>query len=619
MSEARRISSTLLAAAIALATGSALAQQAADAVSGRAAIGVRAVDVDGSTDKYREDVNLDDGARIFDFSASYAPADAGWLDRIDVDVANLGSDPFETMHFVARKYGAYELVLDRRRSEYFYRDTILPEELASIEAATAGDLHRFDFQRVHDKAKLDLELAPATGLNIGIDRYTRSGDSETTLDLEREEFELARPIDESLNAVSIGVEHSWDKVTLVFDRLSRDFENVSRLLLPGTSSDPDPGNPTELDYFFANGVSDYKSRGNLLRLIARPADRVSVTGSWHTESLELSLDEEESAAGIDFNGLPFSSTLVSAGDIDRDIEIADIDVDYRLNDRLAILVEGRRQSLDQHGTLARDGEAGQSEWDMSTTGIRAGLELAATSRLVLSAGLSRESRDVSAASELDTEVFGGGTKTDRDGFFARLRYRSELGIDLRASVEDDDIDAAYTLSSPSASRRYRLQARYRWNNGVGATAAYRRDENRNARSGWQGDSDQLSLRVTYDSARLQLALGIGTIDLSHEIAQLVTAGSRQVLYPIDYRADSDLVDFTARWRVNDRFTIGGSLGEYDNDGSYRLARDDYRAFLEIDLRDAYFLELRYRSIEYREDRYDDYDADLVELAIGLSW
>ena len=55
--------------------------------------------------------------------------------------------PVRDIHFGVRKYGAYHLRLDRRRSEYFYDDTILPATLASFSGSTGGDFHRFDFER----------------------------------------------------------------------------------------------------------------------------------------------------------------------------------------------------------------------------------------------------------------------------------------------------------------------------------------------------------------------------------------------------------------------------------------------------------------------------------------
>ena len=73
MSQRSKQAAAVIALAAAACAGTVSAQTGSSALSGRATLGLRSVDVDGSTDKYREDINLDDGVRLFDFSFSYAP------------------------------------------------------------------------------------------------------------------------------------------------------------------------------------------------------------------------------------------------------------------------------------------------------------------------------------------------------------------------------------------------------------------------------------------------------------------------------------------------------------------------------------------------------------------
>jgi hypothetical protein len=165
---------------------------------------------------------------------------------VGVPRVGIGGDPFETIHFGLRKYGAYNLKLDRRRSEYFYADTILPAALASVTGSTGGDFHHFDFARVRDTAALDIQLSPATRLSLGLERQTRTGDSTTSLDIERDEFELHRPLDETLDAFTFGVQHAWQRVTLIVEEQLRDFENSSELFLPGASPGQNTTDPAQL-------------------------------------------------------------------------------------------------------------------------------------------------------------------------------------------------------------------------------------------------------------------------------------------------------------------------------------------------------------------------------------
>lgn len=619
MSRRRTTTTAVISLAAAAYVGSASAQTGSTALSGRATLGLRSVDIDGSTDKYREDINLDDGVRLFDFSFSYAPEDDGAVDRVDVDVANLGSDPFETIQLSARKYGAYEISLNRRRSEFFYRDVILPAALASIEGSTGGDFHTFDFVRQHDSANASIYLTPATKLLVGLDRYTRTGDSATTLDVQRDEFDLERPIDESMDSLRLGVQHAWDKVTLVVEQQSSDFDNVTHLTLPGASAGINPADPAELAFFRFDQAADYRSLAHVFQVVARPSDRLQISSSWRFESLELDLDAAEQSEGVDFMDQPFTTDVSGFAGVDRDLALGDVDLTYRLNERLQLIGGIRRQELDQDGVLGFGASAGSGAWDITTTGTDAGIEVAASDRVLISAGLSRESRDVSDRAALDSDTFGGNVETDRSGYFLRMSYRTRSGVELTASIEDNDIDDAFALSAPTDSQRYRLRGRYRWDNGIALTASWRRNEHENEPSAWSADTEQTSIHVSYSTANVDLSLGLGAIEMSRDIEQLVTGGFRQDLYSIAYLADSDLYDASARWRLSARYTLGLGFHSYNNGGSYQLDRDDLRAYLEIDLRDNYFLEVRVRSVDYNEDEFDDYEADLLELGFGLEW
>ena len=46
-------------------------------LKGEVLIGFRLVDTDGRIEKYRQNINLDSGARLFDLSLDYQPAESG--------------------------------------------------------------------------------------------------------------------------------------------------------------------------------------------------------------------------------------------------------------------------------------------------------------------------------------------------------------------------------------------------------------------------------------------------------------------------------------------------------------------------------------------------------------
>ncbi len=616
-----RIPGRALATLLAWAAAPVLAQNDAPAVTGSVSVGTRSVDVDGALTKFREDIDLAAGVRLFDASLHYQPSERGsGIDRLDLDATGLGGDPFESVHLGVRKYGAFDLKLDRRRSAYFYEDTILPAALASVTGSTRGDVHHFDFERLRDSAALDIDLSPATQLSFGLEHQTRTGDSTTTLDLQRDEFELDRPLDESLNGLTVGLRHSWDHITLVVDEQLHEFTNTSELILPGYSLGSNTTDPADLQLFMADQSYDYKSRSHAVRLMAKPTAKLDMNGGWRTESLDLDMQANESSAGTTFAGVPFTSTLAGPATVGRDITVADFDFGYTVGTHVRVVGSARHNGLSQDGGVEYGPDVGAGRWNIDTDGWEAGFEYAVSSTILVSAGWSTEKRTVDRSWILDaTTSVDTGERTSRDGHFARLLVRLTGGVELTASLENNDINDPFALASPSASRRYKVGVKRRWSNGISVNGSYRKTDVENDVSGWLADTKQADVRVLYQHERVQLSAGYSQIDVARSIAQLVTAGTVQVLFPIDYTADSTLWDASTRWRINDRYAVGGELRAYDNAGSFGLSRDDRRVFIDVDLGKTYVLRVAYRGLDYTEDAYDDYDARLLEVALRVRW
>lgn len=591
------------------------------ALQGRVSLGIRSVDVGGADNKFREDVNLDDGARIFDLAVTYVPPAGSQelIDRLELSASNLGGDPFENIHFGAQKFGAYRLNIDRRKSDYFYEDTILPSALATVTASNSGDHHHFDFERIRDTADLDIDLSARTKLNLGLEHTTRIGNSTTTLDIVRDEFELDRPIDESMNEFNVGVQHAWDKITLIFDEQARDFANATDIFLPGASSGENTTDPSELFYFSVDQAYDFRSRGHSLRVLARPTQRTDIQAAWHRETLDLDLTAHEISSGIDFAGAPVATDINGQSAIARDIDVHQIDASFDLTGRLRLTAAMTRRALDQNGSTLFGADQGLGRWDTDSTGFELGLALAVAESVVVSFGASAEDRDIDFSHDFEAELDENTSDTSRDGYFARLEYHGGQGLTLSASLEDNSIDDPFTLGSPTSSDRVKLSTRYDWRNGLGISASYRRSRLENDNSLWTADTDQGDLRLNFRTERVELSAGYSLVDLKRDIDQLVTGGTRQDLFGIHYAARARFLDSSVRWQLNDRIDLGGSLRTYDNDGSYPLARDDFRAFLALDLGASYLAQIVYRNVDYVEDTFDDYDADIVELQFGLRW
>jgi hypothetical protein len=617
----RRLCAALLLAAMVCGTTALAQEDPADWMSGRMLLGYRSVDIGGADRKYREDINLEDGPYLAHLRFDLSPPEelSDFADRITLDVNDFGGEPFETIGMRVHKFGAYDFTFERRESEYFYEDLILTPEMANPERSTGGDFHHFDFERVRDSAKLDVTLSDASKIWFGFDRYSKTGESTTTLDIERDEFELEKPVDESFYEYAVGYQYSWEKITIALEEKVRSYDNVVEIFLPGFSEGENTGaDPTTVDFFFLNQPYDLDSNEHVARLVAKPTDRLRIRASASLQDLELDVEASERSQGTDFTGAPFTTDLTGAGDIERDVSLYDVDVFYLATERVGLTASLYTHELDQDGQMEFGASFNLGSWEIETTGVEAGAEFVLSSDVTLSAGLTSESRETTYDQVQDGTLVPETEETDQTGYYATASWTPSRAFTLTAIAQDNSYDDPFTLASPTDRSRIRLRGRYKLQSGLYVSGTYSQSETENANSGWKADSDDIALRLGYSAPRVDLSFGYSVIDLEREIDQLVTGGGRQDLFAIFYQADTDFIDGRVRFAATDRLTLGADARLLSNDGSFGLERTDYRAYAELDIAAAYVLHLGYRTVDYDEDVYDfdDYDANLTELAFG---
>ena len=331
--------------------------------------------VDGSEDKYRQHLNLEDGPRLFNLNFELTPTGEmrGLFDRVELDMTNLGGDPFETLRFSIQKFGRFSLKYDRLKSAYFY-DDILTGPTESSSPTPAHDYHTFNFDRVHDRVNFNLHLSNVAKLDFGFDRFTKKGHSTTTLDIERDEFELDKPIDETMSDYSVAFQYSWPRVTLVLEGRIRDYENAVEIFLPGFSEGENPENETELGYYLLDQPYDLRAVIPSLKLVARPTDRFNIKFYAAVEDLTMDIEAHEEVLGTTWMGAPYESSASGEGGIDRKSQLYDLDLDYRFLDWFAVVLGARQRDLDQSGEMVFDEEGGTGDWTLNTTSAHLGLQ-----------------------------------------------------------------------------------------------------------------------------------------------------------------------------------------------------------------------------------------------------
>lgn len=584
-------------------------------------VGVREVDVDGDDSKYRQHVNLDSGPRLFGLEMTFAPGpgNGNAPDRVNVSATGLGGDPYSTISAEVRKYGAYSFEYEHRESEYFYDDLLIDPADIIPSASNAGDFRTFDFERVQDKAGFDIRLTERASLSLGFDRYERKGESTMPIDISREEFELDAPVDETYQTYAAGFRYDWARVSLTFDQRWREFDSESSAFLPGASEGSAPGAPTRLDSYVLDQPYGYDTSESQLGVQARLTDRWNVSADLFYADLDMDFDASEEVEGTDFAGDDLSGTITGSGDADRETIQLFVRTSYALTDRVRLTASIRDQSLDQDAAGSIEPAVGLSDWRLDTTGYALGIEAALAQAWTVAGGWTGERRKTRYATAQEDFAADGDLKTTRDGFYALVTYRPDSHWHVSFSAEDNGIDDPFTLASPTDATRYRIRGTYRWEMGLSLSGSWTQRKNSNDTSDWSAKTEQADIRVSYQRGPLTASVGASFVDIERSIDQLVTGGSRQDLFLLRYEADADTVDGSLRWSVNQRLALSASFRDYDNEGSFAVARQDAMLGARIDLNRGFGLDLSYRNVDFEEDDLEAFDADIWQASLIFDW
>ncbi|MGI9327602.1 MAG: hypothetical protein ACR2PZ_20455 [Pseudomonadales bacterium] len=591
------------------------------ALTGRLELGVRTVDISGDRYKYKQHVDLDSGARLFGFDITYSPEAARQSapDLVAFHTTGVGGDPYQNTRLLIRKYGKYRFRYEHRKSDYFYEDLLIRPEDVDIEASNEGDLHTFDLERTSHRVDFDYQLTQRAELQLAYDRYDREGDGTTVLDIQREEFELHSPIDQALQNLDFGLEYALDKITLTFHERWREFDHSQFSAIDGASEGLDLLGPTRLDAFLLKQPYSYDSREHQLGLLARPTERLRLRADVLVTDLDMDVTSIENADGIDFVGQPFQTRDLATGGAQRDTFQVFLAGSYAISEQVQLTADFREQRMDQEAKIAGNATDGASDWDINTRWFSLGVEVTPTDALHLSAGWSREDRDVELRNIVGTALEATKETSVNDGYWLQLNYRTSDHMDWLVSVENNRVDDAFTSSSATDSLRYRLRGRYRWDNGSLLTVSHRQTEYDNDVSDWRSDSRQSAARISHSGERVTLSMGYTWVDTERSILQLVTGGFRQELFDIDYRADTSFWDVDFLWAPTSRWELSASHRRYRNDGSFDTQRDDSRLGASYALSEHYRISLRYRHIDFEEPPGEDFGANLLEASVGYQF
>jgi len=594
-------------------------EAANDEFYGSFMMGYRMVDINGTMSKYKEDINLEKGARLFNFNLHYAPEGKlkSFFDRLDLNVYNFGGDPFETFALDVEKYGKYQFRFDRRKSAFYYNDML-----------KAGDYHTFDFDRIDDSGRLKVWLGSKAHAYVDFNRYTKKGKSTTTYDIGRVEFEFDKPVDEKSSDFTFGVDFSSKYFSIAAEDRIQDYKNANSLFLPGYADGGEfAGYPSALYYFTLSQPYDMKGSIYSARFSAAPMKNLQIRGSFQVTSQDTKISYSEEAAGVDYLGDSFMYSHDGQGQFTRNIHVYDLDLTYILTDRLAFVGAARYNDFKQDGSLTIDQETTIMDLNYEIGGLEGGIQWQPYASLNLTAGARFERRNIVGKTDIQEE--NGITK--RTGFFGNLKWNPFKSFRFTADYQLGTYKNPFTLMSPSDFQRLRLTVKYQVKKFY-AMGSYLRSVTANENDEtnvtlFKATSNQLNLRVGVHGKMIKGGLGYSLIDVTREADRTIfyppswggAAGS--FLWEILYEGKSSLMDASLYFEPGSAWGFGGYFNYYRNKGSWELSRASLKAFLRYTYCGGLTGELAYRLVDFKEKKFglNDYKANIFEISFGYKW
>ncbi len=586
------------------------AEEGEDILTGNFSIGYRGVDIEGTESKYKEDYNLKSGPKLLSFNLSYQPAGKlkSVFDRLDIKVYHLGGDPFESFSFNMVKYGKFDLKLERRKSNYYYKDMFI-----------GHDLHHYNFDRINDSASLKLWLCKASKLYFSFNNYTKKGNSTTSFDISHEEYELEVPIDESSKEMTLGIDLNLKNFTFLLEEKIQDYKNDYNLLLISgmNQQGEDPYDSIMLNYYMMSQPYDFRSFTHTFRMSAKPSDKLLVKAVAQLSDQDMRLDYSESMSGVSYRGLDFSSANSGEGSFSRKIGMYEVDISYLINYNMAFVGSVRYHDFDQEGTFDVYGQEMPLNLDYNTLGLEAGLQYQASSKFTLTLGVRNETREVNHA--IETEVTNDETK--RTGFFGNVKLNLSKKLKLTADYQYGTYTDPFTSISPTDYHRARFTAKYKGKNMYfNGSFLYKLSEN-DLNNMWKNERAQLSLRTGYYNKKFKLGLGYSLIYSKNEGDRDFNFYGSSVTWNILNEGRANLFDLYLKFLLNKKFTAGIYGNYYKNDGYWEIERLIVKPFVEYKFEGGFVGKLSYSLIDFKEIEYgnNNYNADIFEISFGYRW
>ena len=266
------------------------------------AVGYREVNVSGNADEYRSQINERSGILLRNITFATADFDGrtSLVDHLRVDGSDLGAGPAGALRLEAGRSGLWSLRFSYRHADFF---SALPDFANPLFPTVIPGQHTIDRGRnVYDA---EIEIFPGGVITplIGYTRNTYTGPGRTTYHVGEDEFRLASNLDDIDQEVRVGANFAAGPISGRVVQGWRQFrERESLTLAPGEKngnslSDPVLGVSQNLTNLNRENSVTTNTPSTTALVTGRIGPRVRLIGSYQRASAETDTNETEAVAG----------------------------------------------------------------------------------------------------------------------------------------------------------------------------------------------------------------------------------------------------------------------------------------------------------------------------------
>jgi len=407
----------------------------------------RLTDVDGDEDKYREDVDLHDGGRLFDLHLRGRARDpeATLVDRFFLEVDTPHDEPVRRARLRIADSTRYDLQATFTQSTYFYQVPQLFESPVP-DVARLDDLHDFDL--THTRGSFDLTLHATDDADVlaGYRLYRRHGDTTTTRFVPgADTFLLRQDVDATTHIGFLGTQLRWLGSDLLlrqeFRRTDRSYDTSGPL--PGQAQGLDPTDMATLDSLGGDQDERIDSPTTIVRVRRAVGERAELTGAYVYSHADLDVDGDLARSGtVDQPVFPARDSRTSNGRGTLDAHVVDLggsvalgarvrwSLDYRFDERAQ---NADLQRLDVFGRFVAD-----TRYDVRQHRVTSDVQVQVRDDLTVRVGGRYGHRDA------DFSTTPTDFTSDALGLLADARWRPWHALDLFARYENLYMDDPVT-------------------------------------------------------------------------------------------------------------------------------------------------------------------------------